>query len=69
MKTSVELDEKKVKLARKLSDTTTLRDLLDQALDAYIARERRNSMSELLGTRFFDGNLKKMRAGRGSPHR
>ena len=32
MKTSVELDDEKVRLARKLSDAATLKELLDQAL-------------------------------------
>ena len=65
MKTSVELDEKKVALAKKLGMTTTLKDLLDQALDAYIAQARRKSMSELLGTGFFEGNLDTMRERNG----
>ena len=69
MKTSVELDDAKVKLAKKLSDTSTLKELLDQALDAYIARARRLSMGELLGTSFFEGNLNKMRKVRGTSHR
>ena len=69
MKTSVELDDEKVKLAKKLSDASTLRELLDKALDAYIARARRNSMADLLGTNFFEGNLDKMRKTRGSSNR
>jgi len=69
MKTSVELNDEKVKLARKLSETSTLKDLLDQALDAYIARARRNSMADLLGTNFFDGNIRKMRKARGNTYR
>ena len=50
MKTSVEVDEEKVKLAKKLSHTTTLKELIDQALDAFIAQSRRKSMADLLGT-------------------
>jgi hypothetical protein len=61
MKTSVELNDKKIELARKLAHSTTLRDLLDQALDAFIAQARRHNMAELLGTNFFEGNLSKMR--------
>ena len=62
MKTSVELDEKKVELAKKLSPASTLRELLDKALDAYISQSRRNAMAELLGTDFFAGDYKKMRS-------
>lgn len=69
MKTSVELNDEKVKLAKKLSDSSTLKELLDKALDAYIARARRDSMANLLGTEFFEGNLTKMRKTRGSTHR
>ena len=69
MKTSVELDEDKVKLAKKLSSVSTLKELLDQALDVYIARARRLSMIELLGTTLFEGNLAAMRKVRGRTHR
>lgn len=61
MKTSVELDDEKVDLAKKLSPSTTLRDLLDKALDAYIARVRRQSVANMLGTDFFEGSLTRTR--------
>jgi len=67
MKTSVELDEKKVELAKKLSRAGTLRDLLDQALEALIAQHRRHSVADMLGTGFFDGDLGEMRGRRGHP--
>ena len=69
MKTSVELNEKKVELARKLGPTASLRQLLDKALDAYIAERRRGVVSELLGTSFFEGDLTIMRANRGRVRR
>ena len=65
MKTSVELETEKVELARKLGNVPTLKELLDKALDAYIAQARRHSMAELLGTGFFEGDLKTMRRDRG----
>ncbi|MFZ4405348.1 MAG: type II toxin-antitoxin system VapB family antitoxin [Pseudobdellovibrionaceae bacterium] len=61
MKTSVELDDNKVALAKKLSETSTLRELLDKALDAFISQTRRDTMANLLGTEYFSGDLKKMR--------
>jgi hypothetical protein len=61
MKTSVELNEAKVKQAKKLVGTSTLRELLDRALDALIAQSRRQSMDDLLGSGFFEGDLNKMR--------
>jgi len=65
MKTSVEIDEKKVKQAKALSSETTLKKVIDRALDAFIARQRRLSMLGILGTPFFEGNLAKMRGRRG----
>ena len=65
MKTSIELDEKKVKLAKKITHVDTLRELIDLALDAYIAQARRQSIAEHLGTDFFDGDLNKMRKRNG----
>jgi hypothetical protein len=60
-KTSVELDPKKLALAKKLVPSKTLRALLDHALDALIAEARRNHMAAMLGTDFFDGDLDLMR--------
>ena len=69
MKTSVELEIEKVDLAKRLGKESTLKELLDKALDAYIAQARRHSMAELLGSGFFEGNLKSMRSDRGRPRR
>lgn len=65
MKTSVELETEKVELARRLGKSSTLKELLDHALDAYIAQARRHSMAALLGTGFFEGDPKQMRRDRG----
>ena len=65
MKTSVELDDDKVRLAKKIAAGVTLRDLLDKALDAFIAQARRKSMADMLGTHFFKGKLRTMRRGKG----
>ena len=64
-KASVELEVEKVNLAKQFGKTTTLKELLDKALDAYIAQSRRHSMASLLGTGFFQGKLKVMRKSRG----
>ncbi len=70
MKVSVKLDKEKVNLAKKLSGIRTLTDLLNKALDAYIAQSRRESMLQLLGTGFFNQttSLPKMRTRRESNH-
>jgi len=67
MKTSVELDDEKVALAKKLAHPSTLKELLDQALDAFIAQARRQKMADLLGTDFFEGNLGKKKKKNGPP--
>jgi hypothetical protein len=69
MKTSVELNDEKVALAKKLGAEKTLKELLDKALDAYISRARRQSMADLLGTHFFSGNLQRMREKNGRSRR
>lgn len=64
MKTSVELKREKVELAKKLTGPVTLKDLLDKALDALIAQNRKQNMIDLLGTDYFEGDLVKMRKRR-----
>jgi len=61
MKIAVELSDSKVALARSLSGAKTIKDILDQALDALIAQNRRKDLAHLLGTDFFDGNLDNLR--------
>ena len=65
MKTSVELEKEKLELAKKLTGVGTIKEVLDKALDAYIAQARREAMLGLLGTNFFDGDLEKMRGKKG----
>ena len=69
MKTSVELEVEKIDLAKRLGNVSTLKELLDRALDAYISQARRHSMADLLGTGFFEGDLKTMRRDRGRSNR
>lgn len=66
MKTCVELNKEKVELAKSLTSVTVMRELLDKALDAYIAKARRNSLLSMLGTEFFEGDVQVMRKQRGS---
>lgn len=61
MKTSIEINENKIKQAKKLTQIATLRELVDKALDALIAQSRRQAMNDMLGTEFFEGDLNTMR--------
>ena len=65
MKTSVELVTEKVAMAKRLGGISTLKELLDHALDAYIAQSRRQAMAGMLGTGFFSGDLASMRKRHG----
>ena len=69
MKTSVEIDEKRVKLAKQLTNCTTLKALIEKALDSVIAQARRQQMLGILGKDFFQGNLQEMRERRGRSSR
>ena len=66
MKTWVELDKKKIALARKLTHILNLKELLDKSLDAFISKARKHALAEMLGTESFEGNLKTMRKNRSS---
>lgn len=53
MKKTIEINEKKLRMAKKLSNTRILRETIGLALDALIARQRRFSMLNIIGTPFF----------------
>ena len=40
---------------------STIREVLDSALDAYIQKKHREELAELLGTDFFEGHFETMR--------
>jgi hypothetical protein len=61
MKTSVELDQDKIMLAKALTSEPTIKGVLDLALDVLIKQYKRKSLAAILGTQFFDGNLDRMR--------
>ena len=67
-KTSLEVDTAKIAAAKQYG-FTTLKDLVDKALDAYLKEQRRNSLGHMLGTDFFSGDYKAMRKRNGSPRR
>lgn len=69
MKTSIELDDEKVKVAKRLSDAATLRQIVDEALDAYITKKRRDSMIGLLGANLIGPDYKPTRKARERPRR
>jgi len=65
MKTSIELDEVKLDLARKLGKTHSIKETIHKALDALITQSRREAMLELLGSNCLDHN--KMQAAQLRP--
>lgn len=63
MKTSLRIDETKLKLAKKLAGTNTTQETVDRALQVYIEKLRRNTMENLLGTSFYDETLTQKKKG------
>lgn len=61
MKTSVEIDQEKVNRAKDLAKVSTLKELIDKALDALIREKQRGQLADMLGTNFFEGDLDKLR--------
>jgi hypothetical protein len=57
MKIVAELDDVKLELARSLGGIESVSNLLDLALDAYIAKGKRNNLSNILGTNSFEEDL------------
>ena len=55
MKTSLEINPEKLQQAMKLIGARSIRDAVDQALDALISKAKRYEMAKLLGSGFFEG--------------
>jgi Arc/MetJ family transcription regulator len=65
MRTNIVLDDKLIKEAFKVSDCTTKKDLIHEALELYIQFKGRKDLSDLKGKIEFakEYNYKKLRAG------
>jgi Arc/MetJ family transcription regulator len=63
MRTNIVLDKNLVNEALELSDAKSMREVVDRALQEYVARRRQKDLLKLRGAGW-DGNLKEMRKGR-----
>ena len=61
MRTNIVLDEQLVKEAMRLSHTSTKKEVVDLALQNFVATLKRRNMKTLFGKVKWEGDLKKMR--------
>lgn len=64
LRTNIELDEKLVKEAMKLTHKKTKKDLVNYALEELVKRFKRKKLLELEGKVEWTGNLAEMRKSR-----
>jgi Arc/MetJ family transcription regulator len=61
MRTNIVLNEKLIKEAMRLSKSQTKKEVVDLALQNFVAYLKRQKMLELCGKVVWEGDLKKMR--------
>ena len=64
MRTNIELDEKLVEEAMKLTDSKTKKELVNYALKELVRKKKRKKLLEKEGNVEWDGSLEKMRKSR-----
>lgn len=62
MRTNIEIDNKLIKEAKKISKAKTKKEVVDIALRSYIKAKQRKKILELFGKVKWEGNLKEMRS-------
>jgi len=62
MRTNIDLDDKLVQQAIKLSKLSTKKDVIHEALKNYVAHMKKREMLDLKGQVIWEGNLKEMRS-------
>ena len=61
MRTNVEINDKLMKKAQKLSNIKTKREVIEKALEQYVKALQRKDMLNIRGNIDWDGNLEEMR--------
>jgi len=64
-RTNIEIDEKLVSKARKLTRLKTKREIVDKALELLVRSESRKGILRYHGSGIWKGDLKAMRGNRG----
>lgn len=67
MRTNIELDDKLVKEAFRLTDAKTKRELVDMALQDLVKRRKQKNILRWAGKVNWEGDLNEMRRGRYDP--
>ena len=62
MRTNIEIDDKLMKAAKRISKVKTKKEVVDIAFISYIKTQQRKEMLKLFGKVNWDGNLEKMRS-------
>jgi len=64
MRTNIEIDDKLMKQAQRLSGLKTKRAVIDAALEMFVRVQRQKDILKLAGKIHWDGNLDEMRESR-----
>jgi Arc/MetJ family transcription regulator len=64
LRTNIELDEKLVKEAMRLTHKKTKKEIVNYALEELVSRTKRKKLLELEGKVIWEGNLPEMRKSR-----
>jgi len=64
-RTNIEMDEKLIETAKKLTGIKTCKDLVDYSLRQTVRREKQKRILDLFGKIHWEGDLVEMRSGRG----
>ena len=62
MRTNIEIDNKLIREAKKISKAKTKKEVVDIALRNYIKSKQRQKILDLFGKVIWEGNLKEMRS-------
>ncbi len=62
MRTNIEIDNKLIREAKKISKAKTKKEVVDIALRSYIKSKQRKRILDLFGKVKWEGNLKQMRS-------
>jgi Arc/MetJ family transcription regulator len=64
MRTNIELDDKLIRKARKLTRLRTKKEIVHHALECLVRTEERKGILQYFGTGIWEGDLKAMRRNR-----
>lgn len=63
-RTNIEIDEKLIRQARKLTGLTTKRSIVQKAFESFVRAEKRKGILRYYGSGIWNGDLKALRRSR-----